>query len=136
MASRRRLIIAGLLLSSWLVITLAGTVPAAVLTSMGDLFCEADAGDSNYGRMKWSWAPPGPRCVWTTELNGFAASDRPSPIWSVWLATSAALWVVAVWQLIAAVRSLDAASAPSSTQPPSPRVMPRPPGPARPPYET
>jgi hypothetical protein len=133
---KRRLVIAGLLVSSWLVITLAGAVAGALLSYMGDLSCEADTGESNYGSMDWSWAPPGPHCVWTVELNGFAASDRPSPIWSVWLATDVALGCLAAWQLAAALLSRNAASTPSPARPPSAPVTPRPPGPAGPPGET
>jgi hypothetical protein len=57
--------------------------------------------------MKWSVVPPGPRCVWTVELNGFAASDRPSSIWSVWLVTVVVLGCLAWRQLIAVERHRD-----------------------------
>jgi hypothetical protein len=97
-----------LLVISWFAITLAGVGTGALLSGMGDLGCEADAGyapvgfrDSNYGHMEWSFVPPGPHCVWTVETNGFAASDRPSPIWSAWLLTVLVLGCLA-WRQLAA----------------------------------
>jgi hypothetical protein len=111
---RRKTAIALLLVLSWLVITLAGAGTGALLTSMGHLSCEADPGDtpfgfrdSNYGHMEWSFVPPGPHCVWTVDVNGFAASDRPSSIWSVWLVTVIALGCLAWRQLVAAAASSD-----------------------------
>jgi hypothetical protein len=61
--------LAGILVWAWLVLTLSGTGFAAAVTTMGDLACEADTGDSNYGEMQWSFAPPGPHCgdTWTYE---------------------------------------------------------------------
>jgi hypothetical protein len=119
---RRKTAIAALLVTIWLVITLAGVGAGTLLTSMGDLSCEADPADapvgfrdSNYGHMAWSFVPPGPHCVWTVETNGFAASDRPSPIWSLWLLTVVALGYLA-WRQLAAVASGDSPSAP----PPNP----------------
>lgn len=125
MVIKRRLIIASLLICSWVVIALAGVVPAVLLTSMGDGFCEAGNGDSNYGFMEWSWAPPGPHCVWTVESNGFASSSRPSPIWSVWLATVVVVGCLAGWQEAAALSTRDTATATPPAGPPSPPVRPR-----------
>lgn len=95
---------------SWAVMTLAGAGYSGLVAGMGDLGCEADPADasvgfrdSNYGRMEWSSIPPGPRCSWTVEANGFAASDGPSPIWSLWVLTVVALGLLAGWQFLAAL---------------------------------
>lgn len=129
---RRRTAIAALLVIGWSVITLAGAGTGALLSSMGDLNCEADPADaragfrdSNYGRMEWSFVPPGPHCVWTVRMNGFAASDRPSPVWSLWLLAVIVLGPLAWRQLISALTSGDSPSAP-----------PTPPGLAKPSSET
>lgn len=146
---RRGTAIAAVLVISWLVITFAGAGYGAAISSMGDLGCEADPEDapvgfrdSNYGRMEWSSVPPGPRCVWTIEVNGFAASDRPSPIWSLWLLTVIVLGLLACWQSVSALgpvarrQFISALVSGASPSAPSPSRPPRPPGPARPPYET
>jgi hypothetical protein len=107
MVNPRRVMIASLLIVSWVVITVAGVVPGVLLTTMGDGLCEAHNGDSNYGFMEWSWAPPGPHCAWTVESNGFASSSRPSPIWSVWLAAVVVVGCLAGWQLTADLSARD-----------------------------
>ena len=101
----RAIMLAGILVWAWLVLTLSGTGFAEAVTTMGDLACEADTGDSNYGEMQWSFAPPGPHCVWTDEINGFAASTRPSPIWSAWLMTVVVLGCLTARQLAVALRT-------------------------------
>ena len=152
---RRQAAIAALLVISWLVISFAGAGAAAVLSGMGGAGCEADPADapvgfrdSNYGRMEWSSVPPGPHCVWTVEVNGFAASDRPSPIWTLWLLTVVVLGLLAWRQFIAALGPVAwrpfisalvsgaSPSAPSPSRPPRPSIPPTPPRPATPPSET
>ena len=98
---RRRGLLAALAVGLWLGVTLPGAAVAVLQLSFGDLDCLAPGSDSNYGRKDWSVAPPGPRCVWTRELNGFVAEDEPSGLWSVWLVAVAASGLVAVWSVLA-----------------------------------
>ena len=70
----RAIMIAGILVWAWLVLTLSGTGIAAAVTTMGDLDCEADIGDSNYGEMQWSFAPPARTASGPTKSTG---SPRP-----------------------------------------------------------
>lgn len=75
--------------SAWTVLLLAGLAHGALIEMMGDSRCEATVGDSNYGAHGWSTLPPGPTCTFTTEVNGFARVDGPTPVMTVWLAVLA-----------------------------------------------
>lgn len=97
------MLLAALVGAVWLGITLPGAAVALVQLSFGDLDCLAAGSDSNYGRKDWSVAPPGPRCVWTRELNGFSAEDDPSVLWSLWLVAVSASGLVAAATLVAAL---------------------------------
>jgi len=92
---------------TWVMIALAGWGFALFIQFFGDSFCER--GDSNYGDMRWSLLPPGPVCKWTEQRNGFAASDGPGPLTSVWLVVLLVLGFLAV-------RSIKRLYAPDSRQ--------------------
>jgi hypothetical protein len=81
------------LLLTWLAVTLLGVTAIWARAWVGDLGCEANQGDSNYGELQWSMLPPGPKCVFTEEANGYAATEGPSPAWSVWFLGDVALLV-------------------------------------------
>ena len=42
-----------------------------------------DSSDANYGELVWKLLPPGPRCVWTEQANGFDATSPVSWSWSI-----------------------------------------------------
>ncbi|MET0628951.1 MAG: hypothetical protein ABW033_10890 [Acidimicrobiia bacterium] len=42
-----------------------------------------DSSDANYGELVWKLVPPGPRCVWTQEANGFDATSPVNWSWSI-----------------------------------------------------
>ena len=62
----------------WFLLLFAGIGVFAIVALAGDAVCASPRyGDSNYGRMTWSVLPPGHRCTYTRELNGY--DDKPGP---------------------------------------------------------
>jgi hypothetical protein len=71
--------------AGWLAVLSIGVLWGVFVSWTGDLGCESAPGSSNYGALQWSVVPPGPTCVFTEEVNGFAHVDEPTPVMSVWL---------------------------------------------------
>ena len=84
-ATRRRRWVAIAAVAGWTAVLGLGLLHAAGVEWMGDLGCEANVGDSNYGAHGWSTLPPGPTCTYTQRMNGFDRVDGPTPVMSIWL---------------------------------------------------
>jgi hypothetical protein len=89
-----------LLGGAWLLVASTGLAYAALITFLGDVGCEHEVGDSNYGEFSWSVFPPGPVCTWTPRLHGFSEKQGPTVVTSVWLVTL----VVLGWLAIRSIR--------------------------------
>lgn len=54
-----------------------------------------DGSDANYGELVWTTMPPGPRCVWTEQANGFDATSPVNWSWSVLVGVAVVSTVIA-----------------------------------------
>ena len=69
----------------WIVWVSIGVLGIAATQELGDLGCEHETGDSNYGELSWSVVPFGPVCTWAIEANGIDDRDGPSLAGSIWI---------------------------------------------------
>jgi hypothetical protein len=76
----RRALILGWVL--WVVVGVAGI---AVVDASSDLWCEHEAGDSEFGELSWSIVPFGPVCTWHQRVNGFDERRGPYPFGTIWV---------------------------------------------------
>ena len=83
-----RVSVAVLAFLAWFGTVVVGLGVLAIVSFLGDGYCDRLDGPSNpnLGRLTWSVLPPGPRCTWTEEENRFDAVEEPGPVYSIWAA--------------------------------------------------
>jgi hypothetical protein len=69
----------------WIAWVSTGVLGIAAVRELGDLGCEHETSDSNYGELSWSALPFGPVCTWTIEVNDVDDRDGPSILGSIWV---------------------------------------------------
>ena len=97
------LVAAALTIGAFIIVMLVGLAGLALIGVSGDLGCELQGSDSNYGALSWSVVPPGPVCTYTQAENGVDEVDGPASTTSLWILSLLGLGIASGWSVRKAV---------------------------------